>query len=223
MLAPDVQHKYPDLAYQLPGEIVTRVSGIRYPRYVRDLILDPPGMSATGSGPPGGPLPSRRAAGYSRRPFPDELDLEPAFPPVRAEGGPWSCIRDLARWISFQLRACTGPAADSPVLAAASGEHSVHLAPDCPARGHRLNGDPPGRRTRSATPTIDPATSHMGPGAYEEDGGDQHDTYGQAAQCSMPGYPARITLERMTHPAAQPADIHPDEPEHRARIRRFAG
>ena len=120
MLAPDVQHKYSDLAYQLPGEIVTRVSGIRYPRYVRDLILDPPGMSATGSGPPGGPLPSRRAAGYSRRPFPDELDLKPAFPPVRAEGGPWSCIRDLARWISFQLRARTGPAADSPVLAAAS-------------------------------------------------------------------------------------------------------
>jgi hypothetical protein len=29
-------------------------------------------------------------------------------------------VPDLARWISFQLRAYTGPAADSPVLAAAS-------------------------------------------------------------------------------------------------------
>jgi CubicO group peptidase (beta-lactamase class C family) len=120
MLPPNVQHKYSDLAYQLLGEIVTRVSGIPYPRYVRDLILDPLGMSATGFEPLDGPLLSRRAAGYSRRLFSDELDLEPAFPPVWAEGGLWSCVQDLARWISFQLRAYTGPAADSPVLAVAS-------------------------------------------------------------------------------------------------------
>jgi len=125
MLPPNVQHKYSDLAYQLLGEIVTRVSGIPYPGYVRERILDPLGMSATGFEPLGGPLLSRRAAGYSRRPFSDELDLEPAFPPVWAEGGLWSCVQDLARWISFQLRAYaadtyTSPAADSPVLAAAS-------------------------------------------------------------------------------------------------------
>jgi CubicO group peptidase (beta-lactamase class C family) len=120
MLPPNVQHKYSDLAYQLLGEIVTRVSGIPYPRYVRELILDPLGMSATGFEPLDGPLLSRRATGYSRRPFSDELDLEPAFPPVWAEGGLWSCVQDLARWISFQLRAYTKPAADSPVLAAAS-------------------------------------------------------------------------------------------------------
>jgi hypothetical protein len=39
---------------------------------------------------------------------------------VWAEGGLWSSVQDLARWISFQLRAYTGPAAGSPVLAAAS-------------------------------------------------------------------------------------------------------
>jgi CubicO group peptidase (beta-lactamase class C family) len=120
MLAPNVQHKYSDLAYQLLGEIVTRVSGIPYPRYVRDLILEPLGMSATGFEPLDGPLLNRRATGYSRRLFSDELDPEPAFPPVWAEGGLWSCVQDLARWISFQLRAYTEPAADSPVLAAAS-------------------------------------------------------------------------------------------------------
>jgi CubicO group peptidase (beta-lactamase class C family) len=120
MLPPNAQHKYSDLAYQLLGEIVTRVSGIPYPRYVRELILDPLGMSATGFEPLDGPLLSRRAAGYSRRTFSDELDLEPAFPPVWAEGGLWSCVPDLARWISFQLRAYTQPDADSPVLAAAS-------------------------------------------------------------------------------------------------------
>jgi CubicO group peptidase (beta-lactamase class C family) len=120
MLPPNAQHKYSDLAYQLLGEIVTRVSGIPYPRYVRDLILDPLGMSATGFEPLDEPLLSRRAVGYSRRPFSDELDPEPAFPPVWAEGGLWSCVQDLARWIAFHLRAYTGPAADSPVLAAAS-------------------------------------------------------------------------------------------------------
>ena len=96
------------------------MSGIPYPRYVRDLILDPLGMSATGFEPLDEPLLSRRAVGYSRRPFSDELDPEPAFPPVWAEGGLWSCVQDLARWIAFHLRAYTGPAADSPVLAAAS-------------------------------------------------------------------------------------------------------
>jgi CubicO group peptidase (beta-lactamase class C family) len=120
MLPPNVQHKYSDLGYQLLGEIVTRASGIPYPRYVGDLILDPLGMSATGFEPLDVPLLSRRATGYSRRPFSDELDPEPAFPPVWAEGGLWSCVQDLARWISFQLRAYTMPAADSPVLAAAS-------------------------------------------------------------------------------------------------------
>jgi hypothetical protein len=120
MLPPNAQHKYSDLAYQLLGEIVTRVSAVPYDRYVRELILDPLGMSATGFEPLGTPLLSRRAAGYSRRPFSDELDLEPAFPPVWAEGGLWSCVQDLARWISFQLRAYTRPTADSPVLAAAS-------------------------------------------------------------------------------------------------------
>jgi hypothetical protein len=41
---------------------------------------------------------------------------------------------------------------------------------DCPARGPRVNGGPAGRRTRSATPTIDPATTPKDFGAYEDDG-----------------------------------------------------
>jgi len=40
-LPPNVQHKYSDLAYQLLGEIVSRVSGIPYARYLRESILDP--------------------------------------------------------------------------------------------------------------------------------------------------------------------------------------
>jgi CubicO group peptidase (beta-lactamase class C family) len=125
MLPPNVQHKYSDLAYQLLGEIVTRVSGIPYPRYVRELILDPLGMSATGFEPLDGPRLSRRATGYSRRPFSDELDLEPAFPPVWAEGGLWSSVPDLARWISFQLRAYRGLAGSGRSLTAGDAQAPV--------------------------------------------------------------------------------------------------
>jgi CubicO group peptidase (beta-lactamase class C family) len=119
-LPPNAAHKYSDLAYQLLGEIVTRVTGTPYPQFVRESILDPLGMHATGFEPLTGPLPERRAAGYDWRALSDDLDLAPAMPPVWAEGGLWSCAEDLARWVSFQLRGHQNPAAASPVLAAAS-------------------------------------------------------------------------------------------------------
>ena len=103
-LPPNAAHKYSDVAYQLLGEIVTRVSGTPYPRFVRESILDPLGMHATGFEPLPGPLPQRQAAGYDWRALSDDLDLAPAMPPVWAEGGLWSCVEDLARWVSFQLR-----------------------------------------------------------------------------------------------------------------------
>jgi len=117
MVPPNAQRKYSDLAYQLLGEIVTRVSGIAYPRYVRELILDPLGMAATGFEPLAGLLLDRRATGYGRRALSDELAPAPPMSAVWAEGGLWSGVEDMARWISFQLRAHTGPAPDSPVLA----------------------------------------------------------------------------------------------------------
>ena len=50
-LAPNAEHKYSDLAYQLLGAIVTRASGIPYPNYVQEAILQPLGMAATGFAP----------------------------------------------------------------------------------------------------------------------------------------------------------------------------
>ena len=120
MLSPNAEHKYSDLAYQLLGAIVTRASGIPYPRYVQEAILRPLGMAATGFAPLPAGLPGRRATGYDWRALSDELDPAPAMPPVWAEGGLWSCVEDLATWLSFQLRAHRDPAAPSPVLSAAS-------------------------------------------------------------------------------------------------------
>jgi CubicO group peptidase (beta-lactamase class C family) len=117
---PHARHAYSDLAYQWLGEIVTRASGTPYPEYVRDAILEPLGMTATGFPPLAAPLLARRATGYDWRGLSDALDPAPPMPPVWAEGGLWSCAADLARWVSFQLSAYRSPAAVAPVLAAGS-------------------------------------------------------------------------------------------------------
>jgi CubicO group peptidase (beta-lactamase class C family) len=123
---PNAQLKYCNLGYQLLGEIVSRISEIPYPQYVAERILTPLGMSSTGFEPVDPALAERRATGYAGRAFSDELSVAPSMPPVWAEGGLWSSVTDLGRWLSFQLAAHPDPAgrdgeqADSPVLSAAT-------------------------------------------------------------------------------------------------------
>jgi len=105
---PNTQTKYCNLGYQLLGEVVHRVSGIPYPKYVAERILTPLAMSSTGFEPLPGALAGRRATGYAERAFSDELAVAPAMPPLWAEGGLWSTVEDLARWVSFQLAAHAG-------------------------------------------------------------------------------------------------------------------
>jgi CubicO group peptidase (beta-lactamase class C family) len=123
---PNTQHKYCNLGYQLLGEIVSRISEVPYPRYVAERILTPLEMSSTGFEPLDPALAERRATGYSGRAFSDELSEAPSMPGVWAEGGLWSSVADLGRWLSFQLAAHPTPSerdgepADSPVLSAAT-------------------------------------------------------------------------------------------------------
>src|SRR6187455_3095053 len=98
------QWKYSNLAYQLLGEIVARVSKTTYPKYIRSKILRPLGMTATSLDPLAARLGARRAIGYEPRFLSDELELAPEEASVfGAEGGLWSCVDDLARWLSCQL------------------------------------------------------------------------------------------------------------------------
>ena len=107
---PSSQWKYSNLAYQLLGEIVTRVSGIAYAKYLRARILSPLKMAGTSLDPLPTRLRSRRATGYEPRFLSDELDLAPADASIfGAEGGLWSCVEDLGRWLSCQM-------ADDPVV-----------------------------------------------------------------------------------------------------------
>jgi CubicO group peptidase (beta-lactamase class C family) len=123
---PNTQLKYCNLGYQLLGEIVSRVGGMPYPQYVARRILKPMQMSSTGFEPLDPVLAERRAVGYSGRSFSDELPVAPSMPPLWAEGGLWSSVTDLARWLSFQLAAHPGPAdsdsegAESSILSAAT-------------------------------------------------------------------------------------------------------
>jgi CubicO group peptidase (beta-lactamase class C family) len=99
------QLKYSNLGYQLLGEIVSRVSGEPYAQHVRRTILDPLGMTGSGFWPLGDELSASRATGYQPRVFTDQLDVADQMPTAGAEGGLWSCVGDLARWLATQLDA----------------------------------------------------------------------------------------------------------------------
>ena len=126
---PNTQLKYCNLGYQLLGEIVQRASGIPYPEYLADRILTPLGMSSTGFEPLPGALAGRRATPYAGRAFSDELAVAPAMPLIWAEGGLWSTVEDLGKWLSFQLAAhADGPDGTEPVGTGSASAGSTVLA-----------------------------------------------------------------------------------------------
>jgi D-alanyl-D-alanine carboxypeptidase len=119
-IGPNLQPKYSNLGYQLLGEIVRRASGYDdYPGYVHEQILAPLGMADSAFDPIPPALTARCATGYEGRSFSDELDVAVPMTNIWAEGGLWSTVEDLGRWLSFQLDAYAGRPRES-VLSAAS-------------------------------------------------------------------------------------------------------
>jgi D-alanyl-D-alanine carboxypeptidase len=115
-IGPNRAWKYSNLGYQLLGEVVARVGRRPFPDYLRQHVLDPLGMSAS-TFSPGGPLAARCATGYRPASFAD--DFVPAQAPSRgvvAEGGLWSSVEDLSRWISAQFRTGAGGAGGGGIL-----------------------------------------------------------------------------------------------------------
>jgi CubicO group peptidase (beta-lactamase class C family) len=119
-IGPNLHPKYSNLGYQLLGEIVGRASGEEYPAYIQQEILTLLGMADTSFDPVPESRARRRATGYAERTFSDELDLAPEMPGIWAEGGLWSTVGDLARWVAFHLGAHADPPVDSPLLSAES-------------------------------------------------------------------------------------------------------
>ena len=116
-IPPNAQQKYSNLAYQLLGEIVARRSGVPYPEYVRTRILEPLGMNGSGFESLPEDLSERRSIGYAARFLSDVLEPASIPPSVWAEGGLWSSVEDLARWLSFQLKEDGGSREGAQVLA----------------------------------------------------------------------------------------------------------
>src|SRR5262249_36059901 len=68
-IPPNTQQKYSNLAYQLLGEIVTRVGGVPYPDYIRTNIWEPLGMAGSAFQPIPGTVPPPRGSGDRARPL----------------------------------------------------------------------------------------------------------------------------------------------------------
>ncbi len=133
--APGTRFEYSNLGYAILGRVITAVTGVAYPDYIRHRLLTPLGMTRTGyeveevevpgqqSSRPGGV-----ARGYRRVKGEGEVGggwSEVAFDPAGAfapMGGIFSCVRDLTRWVAGFA------AAFPPGEAGAADAHPVRRA-----------------------------------------------------------------------------------------------
>ena len=103
VLQADGAWKYSNLAYGLLGEVVSRLSGIPYRRWIADELLDPLGMIQTCFDANEVPD-SDNVTGYvPPRPGGNEPRVAPVFDlnGMDAAGQLWSSVSDLAKWIGF--------------------------------------------------------------------------------------------------------------------------
>jgi CubicO group peptidase (beta-lactamase class C family) len=102
--APGTAYEYSNFGFAILGRIVANVSGIPYPRYLREKILLPLGMTSTTLQATSVPA-ARLAHGYRRQ---DNQWLEEpqlpdgSFGPM---GGMLTSIADLGRWVALMLDA----------------------------------------------------------------------------------------------------------------------
>lgn len=103
--APEVDHKYSNLGYDLLGLIVERVAGRPFTEHVRASILGPLGMSDTVWDPDASQA-ARKAIGYDACWYDDGRAAARDFDSHlgEADGGLWSTIEDLGAWVGQQLR-----------------------------------------------------------------------------------------------------------------------
>ena len=104
---PGTRFEYSNLGYAILGRVITAVTGVAYPDYIRHRLLRPLGMIRTGYEAEEFEVPGRQitgpggvARGYRRSPggwSEVAFDAAGAFAPM---GGIFSCVRDLTRWVA---------------------------------------------------------------------------------------------------------------------------
>ena len=107
VIPPDTAIKYSNLGFELLGEVVRRVSGRSLPDYLATELTGPLGMTATVYDPADdADLAPRMAVGHEGRLHDDGLAPAATHESVyyEADGGLWSTVEDLARWLVAQSR-----------------------------------------------------------------------------------------------------------------------
>jgi CubicO group peptidase (beta-lactamase class C family) len=124
--APDTKFEYASIGYAILGRLITAVSGLAFPEFVRQRLLNPLGLTRTGFEAAefaAGDL----ALGYgSAADGWAELPMEPcgAFAPM---GGIFSSVRDLARWVAGFLGAFPPADDGAPHPLSASSRRQMQL------------------------------------------------------------------------------------------------
>ncbi len=117
---PGTVFDYSNLGYGILGRVITNVAGVEYRKVVRDRILMPLGMNATGYLAEDVPE-ERLAHGYVRREEGYVREGTDPYGALASMGGVFSCVEDLARWVAGFMDAF--PARDDP-----EGSHPLRRA-----------------------------------------------------------------------------------------------
>jgi CubicO group peptidase (beta-lactamase class C family) len=141
--APGTQFEYSNTGYAILGLVIAAASGMDYASFVRTRLLEPLGLRRTGFaaeefGSAGLAVGYRRGmAGW------EELAFDPhgAFAPM---GGVFSCVADLARWVSgFAAAFPPGDIAPGPLRSASRREMQLPQAVTGWRATERLPGGDP--------------------------------------------------------------------------------
>jgi CubicO group peptidase (beta-lactamase class C family) len=143
--APGTRFEYSNLGYAILGRVIAAVSGGSYPRFVAGRLLEPLGLTRTGFDAAGFDA-AQLARGY-RRVTGGWEELVPdgcgAFAPM---GGVFSCVADLARWVSGLAAAFPPGGTDAggphPLARASRREMQLPQVALAPPSPERLPGDP---------------------------------------------------------------------------------
>jgi D-alanyl-D-alanine carboxypeptidase len=102
---PETGWRYSNLAYELLGVVVSRVAGEPFEQYVERAVIAPAGLTSTAFSPTGD-LAERCATGYGPRRHDDDVPASDPYDSatLAPDGGLWSTLEDLARWLTVQGR-----------------------------------------------------------------------------------------------------------------------
>ena len=105
MAPPETGWRYSNLAYNLLGIAVGRIAGEPFATYLQREVIEAAGLASTTAFPDAA-LAGRAAQGYGPRRYDDNNAASEPFDSatILADGGLWSTVEDLGRWLVLQCR-----------------------------------------------------------------------------------------------------------------------